>query len=274
MKISFLVAAILVLMALPGCTSKPLSPLETPSPTAPFSPTPTPTQTPIVPGRSSTPVPTRTPTPPPALVGAEWVVVQVPGTTTLKDNARDLLLVNADPNHQDKACTLPSNVPLESAPWTDIKTASIQEVEGGWVELSMVLQEPVPARPSYPSYSFVIYHWQFEGGCGVGQQTRVTDKDGVSVVWKGGKWEAYWGLIRNCDPREVVQGLPVDFSFSGETVRVRVRLEDLMLRGAAGSKLMWKADVGRVPFIWPPYTKTEAVDRAPEAPYWATWTPR
>ena len=181
---------------------------------------------------------------------AESTVAQVPGNTVVQDDAGDLFLKNAEPPSPWKPCSLPPGVPSQSPPWTDIKTAKITQLGRGLVELSIALQEPVPETPTY---TFVAYIWVF------------MDSD-IIVWWNGESWQGHW----SGEPINTVQ-----FRFSDETVQVRLGLEELMLKGATGDKLMWKAAVRRMPISHHKFTNTKPVDLAPYGlDNWATWMPR
>lgn len=226
----------------------------------------------------------------PAATSASSVVTQVPGNTVVQDGAKDFVLLRANPDFPDRPCSLPPDVPLplKSPPWTDIKTAKITQIGNGRVDLKIVLQEEVPETPPF---LFVSYNWQFEGGCLPGPW--ITDKDWITVQWRHGQWQAFWGDIEDCDPRKAERGDDVDFWIDGDTVRVRVQLDDLMLTVAPGVELPWYATVRRLPFIWEKdginYTHTTPVDVAPDViarnpnppPPWiitpeppAIWVPR
>ncbi len=194
---------------------------------------------------------------------ASTVVTQVPGNTVVQDGVKDFVLLRANPLTPDRPCSLPPDVPLplKSPPWTDIKTAKITQIGGGRVDLKMVLQEEVP---EIPSFNFVAYNWQFEGGCLPSSGPSITDKAWISVQWRHGQWQAFWGEIKNCDPRTVERGDDVDFWIDGDTVRVRVQLDDLLLAVAPGVELPWHAAVRRMPFVHPEYTRTVPVDVAPD----------
>jgi len=90
-----------------------------------------------------------------------------PSITVVPDVAGDLLLrncVDVDPPtipNRNSPCSLPPGTQLPLPGYFDIKRATIEQVSGEEVELSISLYEPVPAAPTYP---FVSYNWQFQGG--------------------------------------------------------------------------------------------------------------
>jgi len=212
------------------------------------------------------------------------VAVNVPGNTVVQDNAGDFLLVNIDPGDTDKPCSLPIGVPLTSPPWTDIKTAKITQLGNGDVELTISLYARVPEAPSF----FVSYIWQFESRCLFPTPGKVY-KDCVVVWWDPdvGHWQGNWRVITSCDPRTIEPGDPVEFRFTKDGVRARVKQDDLML-ATSGDKIIWHAAVRRLPFVFAGYPNTIPVDVAPDVlalnseppPFMlhpedpATWVPR
>lgn len=76
-------------------------------------------------------------------------------------------------------------------------------------------------------------------------------------------WAANWYVITNCNPRAIVQGDPVDFRFTDDGVFVRVALSDLLTRGG-GTPLSFYAGVRRMPFSHSVFSRTVAVDVAPD----------
>ena len=227
------------------------------------------------------------------LAQAGSVVAAVPGNTVVVDEAGDLQLRNCNSSLPNLACSLPPPAPLALPGYFDINTAKITQIGGGRVDLSITLQEPIPAAPPQ---GFIAYIWQFEGGCVENPPPGTLNKAGIQVVWHGpsgsssGFWEANWFEIVSCSPRESEKADPVEFHFTEDGVKVRVELSDLLTAIDPGEPLIWYAAVRRVPFIYQPtgypqFTNTVPVDVAPnvvalvpsgvvhpEGP--ATWVPQ
>jgi hypothetical protein len=221
------------------------------------------------------------------------VVAQVNGNTVVQDPANDLLLRDCIHNYPDIACSLPPGEVLDLPAYFDIKTAKITQIGRGRVDLSIALYEPIPAEPSYP---FVSYIWQFQGGC-VGTPPKTGNKAAISIVWHGATktWTANWYVISNCNPRQITEAESIaDWNFTTDGVMVRVALDDLLEATDDGKTLVWHAAVRRLPFVYTlsdgtEITHTVAVDYAPDVvelsdtpPYYvtnhpeeeATWVPR
>lgn len=192
----------------------------------------------------------------PLAANASDIVAAVPGNTVVQDGAGDQLLVACDPAQPDRPCSLPPGAPLALPGWADIKTAKITQIGGGRVDLFIAFYEPVPATPPVP---FLAYFWQFQDGC---VMPSPTDKEGIRVRWDGDMWSANWFTVTSCNPRTIVQGDPVPFAFTSDGVFVRVSLADLLTLG--GPSLNWFAGVRRLSFSHPTFTRTVAVDVAPD----------
>jgi hypothetical protein len=180
--------------------------------------------------------------------------LDIESATRVPDDAGDFILINGDLNSPDNPCSLPPEAPLQLAPFMDIKNARITQLSGGWVELSLALQEPVPAAPTY---QIVAYNWQFGDGS-VG--------DGYVIVWwnrDAGSWQGKLGVITSLEPRQVELRGDVEFRFLDNTVRARVRLEDIRQMVPPGQPLTWFANVRRMPFVHDTFTHTLPVDFAP-----------
>ncbi len=200
-------------------------------------------------------------------VAQSRVVAQVPGNTVVQDPPGDLLLKNCDASHPAIPCSLPPGAPLALPLYFDIKNAKITQIGRGLVDLSIGVYEPIPVNPPY---GFVSYIWQFEGGC---VNPQPGNKDSISVVWQdwgnGLEWRAYWYVITGCTPRQIMRGDPVPFEFTGDGVKVRVALDDLLTAiDPDPGYLEWHAAVRRVPFIYfvgpVQITNTVAADYAPD----------
>jgi hypothetical protein len=220
------------------------------------------------------------------------VVAHVHGNTVVQDPANDLLLRDCIHDYPGIPCSLPPGAPLDLPAYFDIKTAKITQIGRGRVDLSIALYEPIPAEPSYP---FVSYIWQFQGGC-VGNPPETGTKAAISIVWHGATktWTANWYVISNCNPRQITEAESIaDWNFTTDGVMVRVALDDLLEATDDGRTLVWHAAVRRVPFVYTLNDGTEikntvAVDYAPDVvelidtpPYVinhpeeeATWVPR
>jgi hypothetical protein len=198
----------------------------------------------------------------PSVQGSETVVA-AHGKTILFELDYDLQLRNCDPAYPNIPCSLPPGAPLYLPDYFDITKAAITEIGRGIVDLSIDLAEPVPAAPPYP---YINYYWQFEGGCvnpAPGNKTNIAISwtDWGSGTWE---WRAYWYEVTSCDPRTVIQGDQVPFKFTDTGVKVRVALDDLLTAAAPGQPLIWHVGVRRIPFIYPPYINTVAVDFLPD----------
>ena len=191
----------------------------------------------------------------PVFSWASDVVAVVPGNTVVQDPAGDLQVRRCSVAQPDLFCSVPPGSPLDLPGWFDIKTAKITEIGGGRVELFIALYEPIPETPPVP---FLVYAWQFEGGC---FNNVPGDKDGIRVKWDGDVWSANFFVITGCNPRTIDQGDPVDFRFTEDGVRVRVALDDLL---GDRTSVPWFALVRRLPFIHPIFTHTTPVDVAPD----------
>ncbi len=190
-------------------------------------------------------------------------VSEQPGDTVVTDNVLDLQHRKCDPSNPDLACSLGTGVldPSLYVDFTDIVEANITALPGnGLVELAMTLNGAVPVSPNLPT---LRYFWQFENGC-VNGQPGLTDKDGVRILWDGAGFTANWYVITNCVPREVEAGAPlaVHFSSDRKTVGVQVDMCELVSRG--GAPLEWHAGVRRLRFAHPQFSRTVAVDVAPD----------
>jgi hypothetical protein len=221
-----------------------------------------------------------------ASVKGSEIVASVHGNTVVQDSKSDLLLRNCDPNHPGIPCSLPPGAPLYLPGYFDIKTAKITQIGAGRVDLSIKVYEPIPAEPPYP---FVNYYWQFEGGC---VKPEPGNKAGISIIWNVdvGEWRAHWYEITSCSPPKTELAGPVPFEFTGDGVKVRVALDDLLTAMDEGEPLVWFAGVRRVPFIYKldgVQIRTNAVDYAPDVVAFlpppdyitypedpATWEPR
>jgi len=191
----------------------------------------------------------------PAISPASDIAATVPGNTVVQDPAGDLQVRRCSLAHPALFCSVPPGSPLDLPGWFDIKTAKITEIGGGRVELFIALYEPIPETPPVP---FLVYAWQFEGGC---FNNVPGDKDGIRVKWDGDVWSANFFVITGCNPRTIDQGDPVDFRFTEDGVRVRVALDDLL---GDRTSLPWFALVRRLPFVHPIFTHTTPVDVAPD----------
>src|SRR5262245_30346367 len=158
----------------------------------------------------------------PTVSRASDIVAVVPGNTVVQDPAGDLQVRRCSVAEPDRPCSVPPGSPLDLPGWFDIKTAKITQIGGGRVELLIALYEPVPETPPVP---FLVYAWQFEGGC-FGNQPG--EKDGIRVHWDGDVWTANFFVITDCNPRTIEQGDSVEFRFTEDGVRVRVALDDLL----------------------------------------------
>jgi hypothetical protein len=189
------------------------------------------------------------------VMAASKIVAQLPGNTIVQDDEGDLFLVVKELGVR---YSLPEGADEESAPWTDIKTAKITQLGSDMVELSMVLQEPVPQEPSY---NFLYYNWLFRNSNG--------EFTLVSVWWEG-DWHASW-----LKPPDNQNYGPVNrVFFEDDTIKVRISLEDLINK-VSGDAFMWSARVGRVHAGPPLSAPVDACPGEPTSePQWAEWESR
>jgi hypothetical protein len=189
---------------------------------------------------------------------ASTVVNAVPGNTVVRDPIADFQLRNCDLLLPDRPCSLPPGAPLALPAWADIRKAQISQVGKDRVDLVIAVADDVPQAPPF---GFLAYFWTFENGC-IGEAPGPTNKDALRVVWNGATWSANWVTIINCVPRMTEIGDEVPFRIVNRKVRIRVPLNELITR--AGEPVLWHAGVRRLPFDNLTFSKTVAVDVAPD----------
>jgi hypothetical protein len=186
---------------------------------------------------------------------AEILTLQ-PGLTIVKDAVGDMQLANCERAQPRRPCTLGVGMSRTQPGWIDIESAEIRQGDADAVELSMTVHAPIPKSPSVP---VLIYYWQFQDGC---NEPSPSDKDGANVLWNGRSWSAHWFSVESCNPRQLMVGNSIPFSFDGSTVTLRARLADLVTRG--GVMLRWFAATRLLSFKHPVFLRTLPVDTAPD----------
>jgi hypothetical protein len=184
---------------------------------------------------------------------------QILSVSVVGDAEGDLLLRNCDPANPTFYCSLPPGAPLSLPGYFNIKTARIEQINGGEVDLSISLYEPVPAAPEYP---FLSYSWTFHGGC---VNPSPGNKAGIVIYWNGttSSWTAKWVIIENCTPQTVALGDPVPFEFTADGVKVRVALTEIQTAIDPGEPLFWHASVSRMSVSNGTFPNVVPVDFAP-----------
>jgi hypothetical protein len=182
-----------------------------------------------------------------------------PSITVVSDTSGDLLLRNCDSANPSMYCSLPPGASLSLPGYFDIKTATIEQVSGEEVELSISLNAPIPAEPPY---SFVSYNWQFQGGC---VNPSPKNKAAIAIYWNGTTWEANWVVVSSCTPQTIEMGsqIPFEFTETKDGVKVRVALADLLTAIDPGEPLYWHASVRRIPTSYTTFPNLVPVDFAP-----------
>jgi hypothetical protein len=200
------------------------------------------------------------------------IVVSVKGNTVVRDRIGDLTLVNCVIDSPTKRCSLPPNAAASLPGYFDIKEAGITQIDGKLVELSMMLNAPIPAKPPE---EWVQYFWQFQGGC---LDNKPGFKASVTVIWKSWAdktfgWRAYWSVITYCNPRQSSLDQEVPVKFEGNVVKVTVSLSDLLKGTDDGHTLTWHAGVRRLAFSNAMFKNTVPVDDTRRGRP-VTWEPR
>jgi len=95
----------------------------------------------------------------------------------------------------------------------------------------------------------------------LGGATGPVKKDALGVTWNGREWAGGWSQIVSCNPLTSTPGDAVKFTISGNTISVRVPLDDLITR--SGESIEWFAGVR---LIAPSQTfpNTISLDLAPD----------
>lgn len=180
-----------------------------------------------------------------------------PGSTVVEDAQGDFNARACNPAQANQPCTAPANAVAITALYLDIKTARITQPSPRQIEFTIVLYGPPPKAPPY---SYLGYFWQFSGGC-LGGATGPVKKDALGVTWNGREWAGGWSQIVSCNPLTSTPGDAVKFTISGNTISVRVPLDDLITR--SGESIEWFAGVR---LIAPSQTfpNTISLDLAPD----------
>jgi len=191
------------------------------------------------------------------LVLAESIIVaERPGISLIQDEKGDLFLENCE--DLTSPCSLPPWVPETSPPWTDINMVKIQQVGGEWVDFTIITYGDIPQYPPF----FFAFAFVFNFDCAA------DSNDGFRVVhFIGGGWSANWVTITSCDPRVVIQGESIpSLTIRGNTVKVRVSIDDLYKTVPYGEPLPWFALARRIGYYTPEGYNTKTIDIVPGEP--------
>ncbi len=168
------------------------------------------------------------------VLAASIIVTEHPGISLIQDEQGDLFLVKCDPSNLVNPCSLPPGVPVvTSPPWTDIQMAKAHQVGKKWVDFHIITYGDIPKAPLFGFFSFAfVFNWDY---CKTGSNY------GFRVMWKDGVWSANWWTITSCGyPREVKEGDPIfNFIIEGDTVKVRVSVDDLYTNVLPTDPLYW-----------------------------------
>jgi len=185
------------------------------------------------------------------------IVVERPGISLIQDEEGDLFLQDCVPGDLVSPCSLPPGVPATSPPWTDINMVKVQQVGREWVDFTITTYGDIPEDSPF-WFTFAVV---FDFSC-------LADRnDGFRVIYQWGYWSANWITITSCDPRVVIQGESIpSLTIRGNTVKVRVSIDDLYKTVPYGDPLPWLAIARRIGYATSEGYNTKTIDIVPGDP--------